>query len=138
MRIGELAKRADVSRDTIRFYERHGLIRSKVDPGSDNTYRIYPEDAVLTLDVIRDAQAAGLSVADITIFLGQFLGQGPEADVQAFLDQHITQITRRLKASKRFLQMLKDTKTALARAPQDGLDEIGKAGAGSRNLTNLS
>ena len=73
MRIGELAKRAEVSRDTIRFYERHGLIRSRQDPEADNNYRIYPEDALITLEVIRDAQAAGLSIADITIFLCQFL-----------------------------------------------------------------
>ena len=125
MRIGELAKRAEVSRDTIRFYERHGLIRSRQDPEADNNYRIYPEDALITLEVIRDAQAAGLSIADITIFLGQFLSQsGEPEEIEAFLDAKITEVATRLAASERFLEMLRDTRTALARAPQDGLDEV--------------
>lgn len=124
MRIGELAKRTSVSRDTIRFYERHGLISSKVDPDADNSYRIYPEDAVLTLDVIKDAQAAGLSISDITIFLGQFLAQDTSEDGESnFLDAKIAEVSARITASKRFLDMLEQTKEALERAPQDGLDE---------------
>ena len=135
MRIGELARRADVSRDTIRFYERHGLIRSSVDPKADNNYRIYPEDTVLTLEVIRDAQAAGLSIADITLFLGQFMAEkaGPEG-VEGFLDAKIAEVGTRITASERFLTMLRDTRAALARAPQDGLDEV-TDGAGNGNRT---
>ncbi|MGJ8618634.1 MAG: MerR family transcriptional regulator [Sulfitobacter sp.] len=136
MRIGELAKRADVSRDTIRFYERHGLIRSDIDPDAGNTYRIYPEDAVLTLDIIRDAQAAGLSIADITVFLGQFMAQDPDAiDGQAFLDAKISEVSARLKAGKRFRDMLLQTKEALARAPSDGVNNLKKNGAGNENRT---
>lgn len=121
MRIGELAKRAKVSRDTIRFYERHGLIRSDVDPEAGNSYRIYPEDAVLTLDVIRDAQAAGLSIADISMFLAQ----APETEAgQGFLEAKIAEVRSRQEAGARFLQMLEQTKAALDRAPQDGLNEM--------------
>ncbi|KIN79553.1 MerR family transcriptional regulator [Sulfitobacter mediterraneus] len=129
MRIGELAKRAKVSRDTIRFYERHGLIRSGVDPEAGNSYRIYPEDAVLTLDVIRDAQAAGLSIADISMFLAQFMAQSPEAEAgQGFLEAKIVEVRARQEAGARFLQMLEQTKAALDRAPQDGLDEVTRRG----------
>lgn len=124
MRIGELAKRAEVSRDTIRFYERHGLIRSEVDAGAGNNYRDYPEDAVMTLEVIRDAQSAGLSIADITVFMGQFMAQNGPDDVMAFLDRKIDEVTARQAACARFLEMLEQTKTALARAPQDGLNEM--------------
>lgn len=124
MRIGELAKRADVSRDTIRFYERHGLIRSEVDPNASNSYRIYPEDAVLTLEVVRDAQAAGLSIADITLFLAQFMSQDPNSgDGNIFLDAKIAEVEARMRASEKFLKMLTETKKALARAPQDGVNE---------------
>ena len=125
MRIGQLAKRAEVSRDTIRFYERHGLIRSAVDPAAGNGYRIYPEDAVLTLEVIRDAQAAGLSIAEITVFIGQFMAQDAETgDAQHFLNARIKDVRTRITASQRFLDMLEQTQDALARAPQEGLDEV--------------
>lgn len=135
MRIGELARRAEVSRDTIRFYERNGLIRSDVDPDASNSYRIYPEDAILTLEVIRDAQAAGLSIADITLFVSQFMAQdGDGDDMQSFLDTKIAEVSDRLTASRRFLDLLEQTKEALARAPQDGLDEM-EGGAGNENRT---
>lgn len=124
MRIGEFAKKAQVSRDTIRFYERHGLIASTVDPAASNSYRVYPEDALLTLDVIRDAQAAGLSIADITLFIGQFMALSETRNSDVFLDEKIAEVSARLEASERFLSMLKQTKEALARAPQDGLDEV--------------
>ncbi len=136
MRIGELARRAAVSRDTIRFYERHGLIRSDTDPDASNTYRIYPEDAVLTLEVIRDAQAAGLSIADITVFVGQFMALDRTApDASGFLDGKIVEVRSRIDAGRRFLDMLEQTKQALDRAPQEGLDEIREAGAGNENRT---
>ena len=135
MRIGELSKRSELSRDTIRFYERHGLIRSAIDPKADNNYRVYPEEALLTLEVIRDAQAAGLSIADITVFVSQFMAQDPDAEGgDSFLDQKIGEISGRIQASQRFLDMLIATKAALDRAPQDGLDEV-EAGAGNGNRT---
>jgi DNA-binding transcriptional MerR regulator len=125
MKIGQLAKQADVSRDTIRLYERHGLLSSAVD--ASNNYRIYPEDAVLTLEVIRDAQAAGLSIAEITVFMGQFVAQDPHnADASVFLETKIKEVQSRIAASQRFLEMLEQTKLALADAPQNGLDELEK------------
>ena len=125
MRIGELAKRTNVSRDTIRFYERHGLIRSDVDPKASNSYRDYPEETVLTLEVIQDAQAAGLSISDITVFVSQFMATPPDGyEGPDFLDQKIAQIEDRIASSQRFLEMLQITKAALAHAPQDGLEEI--------------
>ncbi len=137
MRIGELAKRANVSRDTIRFYERHGLIRSAPGAGQTNSYRNYPEDAVFTLEVIQDAQAAGLSIADITVLVGQFQSEAPDvAEGEDFLTRKIAEVEDRLAAGQRFLDMLRQTQAALDRAPQDGLDEVtGKSGAGNGNRT---
>ena len=127
MRIGELARRAEVSRDTIRFYERHGLIRSEANVAQTNSYRDYPEEALMTLEVVRDAQAAGLSIAEITVFISQFMAQDHDGDgVEDFLDQRISEVRGRIAASERFLAMLEQTRAALARAPQEGLDEMRK------------
>lgn len=115
MRIGELAKQAQVSRDTIRFYERHGLIQSDVDPEATNGYRLYSDDTVLTLEVIRNAQSAGLSIADITVFMGKSQAT-PEGrfDARAFLDTKIAEVTARIEGANQFLEMLHQTKSALA------------------------
>ncbi len=62
MRIGSLADAAGVSRDTLRFYEKQGLIRSS---RTENGYRKYaPETAQLVI-YIRTAQKLGFSLAEI-------------------------------------------------------------------------
>ncbi len=120
MRIGELAKRTGLSRDTIRFYERQGLIRAEENRELSNNYKSYPEDAVLTLDVVRDAQSAGLSLTDLTVFMSQLVAEDAEDfDGDAFLAAKIAEVEARISASKRFLKTLKDTRHALAIAPYD-------------------
>jgi len=63
LKIGELAGRCGVTRDTIRFYERQGLL-----PPPERTasrYRIYSGDDVSRVSFIRQAQGIGLSLDDI-------------------------------------------------------------------------
>ncbi len=115
MRIGELAKRTGLSRDTIRFYERRGLIVSEPESGGTNSYRSYPEEAVLTLELIREAQDAGMTLADLTVFMAQ-VGADDSEDGEAFLDAKIAEVEARIARSQRFLKTLRQTRAALARA----------------------
>lgn len=62
MRIGTLARKAGVSRDTVRFYERQGLISSR---RTANGYREFPDDMLQQLLYVRTAQALGFSLAEI-------------------------------------------------------------------------
>lgn len=63
MTIGKLAKLAEVSADTIRFYEDERLLMpaNKTEAG----YRLYDEDAVRRLDFIRHAQHCGMTLSEI-------------------------------------------------------------------------
>ncbi len=116
MRIGELSRRSGLSRDTLRYYERQGLIRSEPGPEASNSYRDYPEDAVLTLDVIADAQAAGMTIADISMLLGQLDAADVEDfDGEAFLQERIQEVEARIERSQRFLASLRAAKDALAK-----------------------
>ena len=63
LRIGDLAKRCGVSRDTLRFYERDGLISPP--PRSDAGYRLYGESDAQRVQFIRRAQSVGLTLDDI-------------------------------------------------------------------------
>ncbi len=120
MRIGELAKRTGLSRDAIRFYEREGLITASTSREASNNYKDYPEDAVMTLEVIRDAQSAGMSIADLAILLSQLSAEaGEDFDGDAFLATKIAEVEARIEGSERFLKTLKDTRAALAIAPYD-------------------
>jgi MerR family Zn(II)-responsive transcriptional regulator of zntA len=61
--IGKVAKEADVSTDTIRYYEREGLVLPSRKSGSG--YRLYSEEAVRRLGFIKHAQQWGFSLAEI-------------------------------------------------------------------------
>lgn len=61
--IGKLAQHVGVSTDTVRYYEKEGLLAptGKTDAG----YRLYNEDAVRRLRFIRQAQQCGFSLNEI-------------------------------------------------------------------------
>jgi DNA-binding transcriptional MerR regulator len=65
MQIGQLAERAGVTVDTVRFYEKKGLLDRSHIGRRENGYREYAEGAVERLGMIRLAQAAGFSLAEI-------------------------------------------------------------------------
>lgn len=65
--IGPLAERTGVGRETIRFYERKGLIDDP--PRSPAGYRLYPPEAVGRLRFIRRAQHLGFTLAEISELL---------------------------------------------------------------------
>lgn len=63
MRIGELQARSGASRDTLRYYERIGLIAARRQSG--NNYREYDGRTLEELTFIRQAQAMGFTLAEI-------------------------------------------------------------------------
>jgi DNA-binding transcriptional MerR regulator len=62
MRIGEIAEATGISRDTLRFYEKRGLLQAR---RGENGYRDYPPQAVDWLRYIRMAQSLGFSLKEI-------------------------------------------------------------------------
>jgi DNA-binding transcriptional MerR regulator len=62
MQIGELAAATNLSRDTLRFYEKRGLLVSR---RLSNGYRDYPPEAVQWLCYLRAAQSLGFTLAEI-------------------------------------------------------------------------
>lgn len=62
MRIGELAAQTGMTRDTIRFYEKVGLVTGL---RLANGYRDFPPEAVVWLQYVRTAQTLGFSLAEI-------------------------------------------------------------------------
>jgi MerR family copper efflux transcriptional regulator len=63
MGIGAIAKRAGVGVDTVRYYERAGLLEPRQRLASG--YRRYTDDEVARLRFIRRAQALGFSLKEI-------------------------------------------------------------------------
>jgi len=63
MKVSELAKRAGVTKDTIRHYVAIGLLDASRDP--DNGYQIFTERALSRLQFIKTARQLGLRLDDI-------------------------------------------------------------------------
>ena len=61
--IGKLATLAEVSTDALRYYEREGLLAPK--GKSEGGYRLYGDDAVLRIRLIKQAQQCGFTLAEI-------------------------------------------------------------------------
>src|SRR5215510_7071836 len=61
--IGDVAKQANVHIETLRYYERRGLLARP--PRSLSNYRLYPEDAVRRVRFIKHAQELGFSLKEI-------------------------------------------------------------------------
>lgn len=62
MQIGELAAATGLSRDTLHFYEKRGLLRAR---RAGNGYRDYPPEAADWLRYLRTAQQLGFTLAEI-------------------------------------------------------------------------
>ncbi|WP_407331944.1 Zn(2+)-responsive transcriptional regulator [Enterovibrio sp. 27052020O] len=63
LQIGQLAKQAGVSGDTLRFYEKVGLL--KPTSRNESGYRLYNEDALSRVHFIMKAKRLGLTLDDI-------------------------------------------------------------------------
>lgn len=75
--IGKAAHAAGVGVETIRFYERRGLIEQPPKPSGDG-FRVYPPEVVARIRFIRQAQQLGFSLREIQELLS--LRADPAAD----------------------------------------------------------
>jgi len=65
--IGQVARRTGVGVETVRFYEREGLLEEP--PRRASGYRQYPEEAVKRIHFIKRAQKLGFSLKEIAELL---------------------------------------------------------------------
>lgn len=63
LRVGEVAARAGVHRETLRYYERRGLLPAP--PRRASGYRAYPAETVERVRLIKWAQALGFTLREI-------------------------------------------------------------------------
>ena len=91
MRIGQLAKLTGADIQTIRFYERQGLLPPP--NRQDNGYRAYEADHVEKLLFIRRCRSFGMSLEEIGVLQGfQEQPQQPCTAINTLLDRHIAQV----------------------------------------------
>lgn len=94
--IGELAKRAGIGVETVRFYERQGLVQEP--PRTGSGYRQYPEETVARLRFILRAKELGFSLREIHELISLRLDPAvPCAEVRAHAEAKIADVDARLR-----------------------------------------
>src|SRR5262245_51361720 len=93
--IGRVARASGVTVDTIRYYERHGLLPRP--PRGASGYRLYSPGIVHRLKVVGSAQRFGFSLGDIATFLGvRDRGVVPCRDVRGAAQRLLDAIDRQI------------------------------------------
>ena len=103
--IGQVAKRSGIGLETVRFYERKGLVEEP--PRADSGYRQYPEDVVARIRFIRRAKELGFKLKEISELLSLRVDPGTTcADVRKQTDLKIADVEEKIR-------VLQGIKTAL-------------------------
>jgi len=113
--IGRLASKASINVETIRYYERRGLIKQPAKPKVG--YRKYDSDTLQRLLFIKRAKTLGFSLDDIEKLL--VLSEGRCADVQAIAEQKLNHV----KTKVQDLLRLEDALEQLVRQCNNNVDE---------------
>ena len=124
MRIGEVARRAGVGVETVRFYERKGLV-SRPASRAAGGFRSYPAEAARRISFVRRAQRLGFSLVEIAELLELKTGDGVRC-----LD-----VRRRAEAKRRDVQAKIDNLERI----RDALDILieGCPGEGSARVCSI-
>jgi DNA-binding transcriptional MerR regulator len=132
MRSSALARAAGVSTDTLRYYERRGLLPRP--PRTASGYRCYPPEAVHRVIVIQRALDAGFTLAELTRILRQRDAGGvPCREVLAIASARLRDLDERIVG----LMNLRDRLSAVVASWQRTLDKT-PAGMRARLLDTLA
>lgn len=107
MKIGDLAKATGTQAETIRYYEREGLLPEPA--RTDANYRQYDQTHAARLNFIRHCRSLDMTLDEIRALL-RFKDDpaGNCAAVNELLDEHINHVAERLRELKRLQAGLKD------------------------------
>ena len=106
LKIGELAKLAQVSQDTLRFYEKHGLLKPHL--RSDAGYRLYSEADVQRVSFILSAKRVGFTLNEIAELLALEVTKDEKSceDVKRFVDAKVVTVEQRIRDMRRIKKSL--------------------------------
>lgn len=96
LKIGEVAERGGVNLQTIRYYEREGLLPEP--PRLDSGYRMFPENTVQRVRFIKRAQELGFTLAEIKELLSLRIQKGrSSSEVRALAKAKLADIDGKIR-----------------------------------------
>lgn len=107
LKIGQVAERGRVNLQTIRYYEREGLLPEP--PRLQSGYRMFPENTVRRVHFIKRAQDLGFTLAEIKELLALRIDhKRNRAEVRTLAQAKITDIEDKIHTLKKMKRVLGD------------------------------
>lgn len=131
IQIGELSRRTGCNIETIRYYERIGLLPTTSRRGR---FRSYAREDVARLGFVRRARELGFTLDEVRALLG--LANGGEsrcADVRDLAASHLKDVRERIADLERMERVLADSVRACDAGLEPGCPLLDALGAGSRD-----
>lgn len=105
LKIGEVAERGGVNLQTIRYYEREGLLLEP--PRLASGYRMFPAETVRRVRFIKRAQDLGFTLAEIKELLSLRIdSKRNSAEVRALAEAKISDIEEKIRTLKKMKRVL--------------------------------
>ena len=120
--IGKLASASGVSVETIRFYERKGILKQ---PRKQDAFRHYPDEYIARVQFIKRSQELGFTLKESKELLDlRIKNQSKCSDVLSKTEEKITEIDQKIKDLKQMKKSLQglancceDTSLPLSECP---------------------
>jgi MerR family transcriptional regulator, copper efflux regulator len=112
MLISELAAKTGVSTDTIRFYEKEGLLPPDGAARGDNNYRQYTDEAIEKLNFIIQGKKLGFTLKEIKTIIAEWDSVSPEQAAN-FIQLKIERIEEKIAQLQEFKTYLLEKKANL-------------------------
>ena len=111
--IGKLAREAGINLETVRYYERRGLLPKP--PRTASGYRLFPADAALRLRFIRRAQELGFSLKEIRELLALRVSPTTtSAEIRKRTEVKIADIEQKIKSLESMRKSLRKLTSSCA------------------------
>ncbi|WP_336668029.1 MerR family transcriptional regulator [Enterobacter asburiae] len=120
MRIGELCAKTGLSKETVRYYERQGLLENIPQPNRSNNYKVYSAVDLQRLNMIKHAKMLGFTLAEISEVLAVWVDDKFTAEQkQAYLRRKLQQLEEKEAA---LIELRARLKNALNKVGQPCVD----------------
>ncbi|WP_196888930.1 MerR family transcriptional regulator [Aureivirga sp. CE67] len=100
MKVGELAKKTGVTRDTIRLYEKMGLVKNVSQPYEYNNYKEYGDENVERVKLVLKMKKHGLKLQECKEIIDNIESNEDPDFHHKFLKQKIEELDQKIKELK--------------------------------------
>jgi MerR family transcriptional regulator, copper efflux regulator len=108
LKIGDVAKQTGIGIETLRFYERSGLLDAPI--RTEAGYRLFGADALATLEFIKRAQLLGFTLSEIKRIIEESrTGESPCEEVRETVRQRLIELDEKLRQMQLYRDALAKT-----------------------------